>query len=96
MSFNATEDKVIVKALKVEETTNSGLFLPDASSSMPDQGIVVSAGPGRHTLGGAFIPVNVSVGDRVLFNTRAAQKIELDGEEYLIFLNDHILAIVEE
>ena len=96
MSFNAIEDKVIVKTLKVEETTSSGLFLPDAASSMPDQGTVVSAGPGRHTLSGAFIPMTVKVGDRVLFNARAAQKIELEGEEYLIFLNDHILAIVEE
>jgi chaperonin GroES len=96
MSFNAVEDKVIVKIAKVEEATESGLFIPDTATSMPDQGTVVSAGPGRYTSTGVFMPNTVSVGDRVMFSARAAQRIELEGEDYLIFLNEHILAIVTD
>jgi chaperonin GroES len=96
MSFNAIEDKVIIKVAQSEETTAGGLFIPDYASSAPDQGVVVAAGPGRVNEFGAFIPNNVSVGDKVLYNARAAQRIELDGEEYLVFLSEHILAIVTE
>lgn len=96
MSFNAVEDKVIVKTLEIEEKTESGLFIPDTATSMPDQGTVVATGPGRYSANGTFIENTVKVGDRVLFNPRAAQRLELDGEEYLIFLNEHILAIVTD
>jgi len=94
--FNALDDKVIVKVAQVEETTESGLFIPDTASSMPDQGTVVAVGPGRYSATGAFIENTVKVGDRVLFNARAAQSIELEGEDYLIFLNEHILAILTD
>jgi len=96
MTFNAIEDKVIVKIAKVEETTDSGLFIPDSIANIPDQGTVVAVGPGRYTSTGAFMASTVSVGDRVVFSARHAQRIELDGEEYLIFLNEHILATITD
>ena len=96
MSFNALEDKVIVKVAQVEKTTDSGLFIPDTATSMPDQGTVVATGPGRYANNGTLVPNSVQVGDRVLFNARAAQRIDLEGEEYLIFLNDHILATLTD
>lgn len=96
MSFNAIDDKVIIKVAKVEETTRGGLFIPDSSASMPDQGVVVATGPGRYAGNGTLIANSVKVGDKVVFNTRAAQSIELEGEEYLIFLNEHILAIITD
>lgn len=96
MSFNAVDDKVIVKIAKVEETTESGLFIPDSVASMPDQGTVVATGPGRYTANGTFLENTVKVGDKVLFNARAAQRIDLEDEEYLIFLNEHILAILTD
>ena len=96
MSFNAVDDKVIVKIAKMEETTESGLFIPDSIASMPDQGTVVATGPGRYTSTGVFLENTVKVGDKVLFNARAAQSIELDGEDVLIFLNEHILAVVTD
>jgi chaperonin GroES len=96
MSFNAVQDKVIVKLIKVEETTRGGLVLPDTATSMPDQGTVVAVGPGRYSDNGTFHPTTVEVGDRVVFNVRAAQKIEIEDEEYLIFLNEHILAVITD
>jgi len=96
MSFSAVEDKVIVKVAKMEETTTGGLFIPDSSSSLPDQGTVVATGPGRYTASGAFIANTVKVGDKVLFSPRSAQSIEIEGEDYLIFLNEHIMAIFKD
>jgi chaperonin GroES len=96
MSINALEDKVIVKLAEVEEKTESGLYIPDTATDMPDTGAVVSVGPGRVAANGTLIPIGINVGDKVMFERRAAQKIEIEGEEYLVFLADHILAIVED
>lgn len=96
MSINALDDKVIIKVAKVEETTESGFYIPDTAMAMPDQGVVVAVGPGRTTNTGTLLPTGISVGDVVLFNRRAAQKIEVDDEEYLVFLSEHILGIFTE
>ena len=96
MLFNALNDKVILQLAKVEETTQSGLFIPDTATQMPDIGTVVAVGPGRPDAHGNPIPTGIKVGDRVIFQQRAAQKIEIDEQEYLVFLVEHILAIVEE
>jgi len=96
MVFNAIENKVIIKIAQVEETTESGLYIPDTATAMPETGVVVSVGPGRIAMDGSIIPTGIKAGDKVIFERRAAQKVELDEEEYLVFLTDHILAIVEE
>jgi chaperonin GroES len=94
--INAMDDKVIVQVTQVEEKTESGLYIPDSATSMPDQGTVVSVGPGRYAMDGTLMPTGISVGDVVMFNRRAAQKIEIEDEEYLVFLSEHILAIVKD
>jgi len=96
MSFNALEDKVILQTVKVEEKTQGGLFIPDTATEMPNIGVVVAVGPGRAAMDGSLIPTGISVGDKVMFAKRAAQKIEIEDEEYLVFLVEHILAIVED
>jgi chaperonin GroES len=96
MSFQALEDKVIIKVAIVEEKTESGLFIPDTATAVPDTGIVVAVGPGRTSSTGVLIPPSVKVGDTVIFEQRAAQRLEIEEQEYLVFLNDHILAIVED
>lgn len=96
MAFIAMEDKVILKVAEAAETTVGGLIIPDSASEVPDQGIVVAVGPGRTSFSGTLIPTGISVGDKVLFTKRAAQSIDVDGEEYLVFLAEHILAIVTD
>jgi chaperonin GroES len=96
MSINALEDKVIIKIAAVEEVTESGLYIPDSAAAMPETGTVVSVGPGRTAANGQIIPTGISVGDTVVFERRAAQRIEIEDEEYLVFLADHILAIVTD
>ena len=96
MPFNAIENKVIIKIAAVEETTESGLYIPDTATAMPETGVVVSVGPGKTAMNGSVIPTGIKVGDVVIFERRAAQRVELDEEDYLVFLTDHILAIVGE
>ena len=96
MSFNALEDKVILKLEEVSETTTSGLIIPDSASEIPTQGIVVAIGPGKTALDGTLIPTGINVGDKVIFNKRGGQLIEVEGEEYLVFLTEHILAVVTD
>jgi chaperonin GroES len=95
VAFNAIEDKVILKIDQVEEVTESGLYIPDTATAMPETGTVVAVGPGRVAGNGTIIPTGINVGDKVLFQRRAAQKVEIEGEDYLVFLSEHILAIVE-
>ena len=96
MAFNALEDKVIIKIAKVEETTQGGLYIPDSATALPDIGEVVAVGPGRPDMNGNLIPTGIKVGDKVMFTRRAAQKVEIEDEEYLVFLVEHILALVED
>jgi len=94
MSFKAIQDKVIIKVTAVEEKTDSGLFIPDTAASLPSRGVVVAAGPGVYS-GGTFVENSIKVGDNVVFSPRAAQHLEVDGEDYLVFLSEHILAVLE-
>jgi chaperonin GroES len=94
--FNALENKVIIKLAETGETTIGGLIIPDSAAEVPDTGMVVAVGPGRYASNGTLIPTGIKVGDKVVFERRAAQKIEIEEEEYLVFLSDHILAIVED
>jgi chaperonin GroES len=94
--INAIDNKVILKVENTTETTVGGLIIPDSAASLPDIGVVVAVGPGLTAANGTLIPTNISVGDKVLFERRAAQRVEIEDEEYLVFLSDHILAIVED
>ena len=94
--IKALDDKVILKVAESAETTIGGLIIPDGASETPDQGIVVAVGPGRKAFDGTVIPTNINVGDKVLFNKRAAQSIDIDGEDYLVFLTEHILAVITD
>jgi chaperonin GroES len=94
--FNALNNKVIIKVAETAEATVNGLIIPDSAASLPDIGVVVAVGPGIHSLDGTLMPTGISVGDKVYFERRAAQRIEIEDEEYLVFLSDHILAIIED
>jgi len=94
MALNALEDKVIIQVDAVQETTSSGIILPDTATQQPNIGTVISVGPGRVDNNGNTIPTGIAIGDKVMFNIRAAQRIDYNDEEYLVFLAEHVLAIV--
>jgi chaperonin GroES len=90
-------DKVVIKPLKEEEMTASGIVLPDTvDKEKPMQGEVVAVGPGKRLEEGEIAPMSVKVGDTVLFTKYAPDEIEIDDEEYLVIEEEKILGIVRK
>ena len=94
MNLKPLGDRVIVKVLEAEEKTQSGIFLPDNAKEKPQQGKVLAVGPGKHNDKGELIPVNVKVGDTVIFAKYAGTEVKYQGEEYLIVKESDLLAVV--
>lgn len=95
MELKALNDRVVIKQDKAETTTASGLFLASDSKEKPQTGIVIYVGEGRRTKDGSLIPMNVKVGDKVIFSKYGGAEIVLDDEEVLIVKSDDIYAIIE-
>ncbi len=89
-------DRVVVRPAAREETTRSGIVLPDTSTERPQRGEVIAAGPGRVTDDGKRLELEVKVGDTVLFAKYAGTEFKLEDEELLILSEKDILAIVNE
>jgi chaperonin GroES len=88
-------DRVVVKPLPREEVTKSGIVLPDTAKEKPQQGEVLAVGPGRVDEDGERIPMEVKVGDRVLYAKYAGTEFKHDGDELLILSEKDILAVIE-
>ncbi|OLN32471.1 co-chaperone GroES [Desulfosporosinus metallidurans] len=93
MNIKPLADRVIIKALPMEEKTKSGIIMPDTAKEKPQEGEVVAAGPGKMEKG-ARIVLDVKVGDRVIYSKYAGTEVKYDGEEYLILKEADILAII--
>ena len=93
-SLKPLGDRVIVKPRQKEEMTRSGIVLPDTASEKPQEGSVLSVGPGRVLDNGKRIELEVKTGDSVLFAKYAGTEVKLDGEEYLVIRESDLLAIV--
>jgi chaperonin GroES len=88
-------DRVIVKRLDEEKKTASGIVIPDTAAEKPDQGEVMSVGKGKLTDEGELVPLEVKVGDRVLFGKYSGQTVTLKGDELLVMREEDILGVVE-
>jgi len=88
-------DRVLVERLEAEERTAGGIVLPDSAKEKPIQGKVIAVGEGRRTEKGTLLPLEVKVGDRILFGKYSGTEVKVDGEEYLIMKEDDILAVLE-
>src|SRR5690606_23699679 len=89
-------DRVVVKPLSREETTKSGIVLPDTAKEKPQRGTIIAVGEGRRDDDGDRIPMDVKVGDQVLFAKYAGTEFKLDDEELLILSEKDILAVIQE
>ena len=87
-------DRVVVKAKAKEDTTKSGIVLPDTASEKPQEGDVLAVGPGRVLDNGKRVEMEVKQGDTVLFAKYAGTEVKLDGEDYLVIRESDLLAIV--
>jgi chaperonin GroES len=96
MNLRPLSDKVIVTSSTKEETTASGLVLPDtASKERPEQGTVAAVGPGRVDDSGKIIPMSVKVGDKVVFKKYSPDEVKVDEKEYLVLSESDIIAVIE-
>ncbi|HMS59209.1 MAG TPA: co-chaperone GroES [Tepidiformaceae bacterium] len=85
-------DRIVITPLKQEEVTASGLVIPDTAKEKPQQGEVVAVGPGRLDDDGKRVPLDVEVGDRILYAKYTGTEIKLDGEDYIVLNDKDILA----
>ena len=95
MKIRPLHDRVIVKRLDEEKKTASGIVIPDTAAENPDQGEVMSVGKGKLTDEGELVPLDVKVGDRVLFGKYSGQTVRLKGDELLVMREEDILGVVE-
>lgn len=96
MDLQPLHDRVIVKRLDQETKTASGIVLPDAAAEKPDQGKILAVGNGKILEDGKVRPLEVKVGDTVLFGKYSGQAVKVDGEELLVMREEDIMAIVKK
>ena len=95
VAIKPLEDRIVVQAVEAETTTASGLVIPDTAKEKPQEGTVLAVGPGRFE-DGARVPLDVKVGDRVIFSKYGGTEVTLGGEDYLILSARDVLAIVQK
>jgi len=95
MKIRPLHDRVIVKRLDEERKTVSGIVIPDTAAEKPDQGEVMSVGKGKLSDEGELVPLDVKVGDRVLFGKYSGQTVTLKGDELLVMREEDLLGVVE-
>jgi chaperonin GroES len=95
MSLQPLEDRIVVRPAEAEEKTASGLVIPDTAKEKPQQGEVLAVGPGRRSDSGELIPLDINVGDTVVYSKYGGTEISQDGEDVLILSGRDILAIVK-
>ena len=95
MTVRPLHDRIIVQRIDEGEQHVGGIIIPDTAKEKPQQGTVIAAGNGKVNDDGKRVPLDVRVGDRILFGKYAGQEIKLDGEEYFIMKEDEVLAVIE-
>lgn len=96
MKFRPLHDRVVVKRVNAEEKTAGGIIIPDTAQEKPQQGEVIAVGPGGRDETGKLIPIDVQVGDRVLFGKWSGTEVKIDGVEYLIMKESDIMGVLDE
>ncbi len=95
MNIRPLHDRVIVERLEEEATTASGIIIPDSAKEKPQQGNVIAVGKGKVTEDGKVLPLDVKIGDKVLFGKYSGTEVKIEGKEYLMMREDDVLGVVE-
>ena len=95
MSFRPLHDRVLVRRVEAEEKTAGGIIIPDSAKEKPAEGEIVAAGTGARAEDGKITPLDVKVGDRVLFGKYAGQTVKVDGQEVLVMREEDIMGVLE-
>ena len=94
MKLKPLDDRIVVEPSEAEQTTASGLVIPDTAKEKPQQGEVMAVGNGKVTDDGKTVPMNVKAGDKVLYGKYSGTEVKIEGEEFLIIKESEILAIL--
>ena len=95
VNIKPLEDRVLIQIKEAESTTASGLVIPDSAKEKRQEGVVIAAGPGRFD-GDDRVPMDIKVGDTVVFSKYGGTELKYDGEEYLLLNSRDVLAIIEK
>ena len=95
MTFRPLHDRVVVQRVEQEEKTKGGIIIPDTAKEKTQEGKVVAVGPGARREDGTLVPLDVKVGDRVLFGKWSGSEVTLDDEELLIMKESDLLGVIE-
>src|SRR5215468_7003308 len=95
MKFRPLHDRVVLTRIDAEEKTAGGIIIPDTAKEKPQEGRVVAIGPGGRDESGKLIPIDVEVGDRVLFGKWSGTEVKIDGEELLIMKESDIMGVLD-
>lgn len=96
VAIKPLEDRILVQASEAETTTASGIVIPDTAKEKPQEGSVLAVGPGRVDDSGKRIPLDVQVGDTVLYSKYGGTEVKYAGEEYLVLSARDVLAVIEK
>ena len=95
MKFRPLHDRVVVRRIEGEAKTTGGIIIPDTAKEKPQEGEIIAVGPGGRDDAGKLIPIDVKVGDRILFGKWSGTEVKLGGEELLIMKESDIMGILE-
>jgi chaperonin GroES len=96
MKIRPLYDRIVVKRIEQGDEVQGGLYIPDSAKEKPQEGEVVAVGKGKRLEGGKVVPLDVQVGNRILFAKYSGSEIKLGGDEYLIMREDEVLGIIKE
>jgi chaperonin GroES len=95
MAFRPLHDRILVRRIEADEKTAGGIIIPDTAKEKPQEGEVLAVGPGARNESGQLEPLDVKVGDRILFGKWSGTEIRLDGEDLLIMKESDVMGIIE-
>ena len=96
MTFRPLHDRVLVRRIEAEEKTAGGIIIPDTAKEKPQEGEVIAVGPGARDESGKLVPLDVKVGDRILFGKWSGTEIKLDGKDLLIMKESDVMGVIEQ
>ena len=96
MKFRPLHDRVLVRRVEQEAKTTGGIIIPDTAKEKPQEGTVIAVGPGRVDDNGNRVPLDVNVGDKVIYSKYGGTEVKYSGEEYLVLSARDVLAVIEK
>ena len=96
MKFRPLHDRVVVKRIDADTESAGGIIIPDTAQEKPSQGEIIAVGPGRRDEGGELVPIDLKVGDRVLFGKWSGTEVRLDSIDYLIMKESDVMGVLQE